>query len=212
MKSWARFKFVRQFARSNSRGASFHRRGAYSKSRRITGILCTLHDSRQFSCTRREFGDRDRERERGEWVRGGGEREGGERERERERSRLAHVKVARRKSRWENAQKRVDEENVKERQKDMEVGWHAVRPLSPVFFAHSIPLSIVSSPSASFAEPRRSLARVLLELHRNTRDPDSVPCLLTRKILKVGLYEDRLQFLRRIVIVRDVKNREHINQ
>jgi len=156
---------------------------------------------------------RQRTREGGMSERGRGER--GRREREREnttRSRLAHVKVARRKSRWENAQKRVDEENVKERQKDMEVGWHAVRPLSPVFFAHSIPLSIVSSPSASFAEPRRSLARVLLALHPNTRDPDSVPCLLTRKILKVGLYEDRLQFLRRIVIVRDVKNREHINQ
>ena len=105
-----------------------------------------------------------------------------------------------------------EEENVKERQKDMEVGWHAVHPLSPVFFAHSIPLSIVSSRSASFAEPKRPLARVLLELHRNTRDPDSVPCLLTRQILKVGLYKDRPQFPRGIVTVRDVKSREHVNQ
>lgn len=81
-------------ARSNSRGesASSRRRGAYLKSRRITGISRTLHDSRRFS--------RARAGRRGE--RGSSE---GRKETEHygwEEPARARVKVARRKSRRED--------------------------------------------------------------------------------------------------------------
>lgn len=47
--------------------ASSRRRGAYSKSRRITGILRALRDSRRFSCARGELRERERERETYGW-------------------------------------------------------------------------------------------------------------------------------------------------